>query len=53
MYDVEDETPFTDNLLDQFGAYYIVTLLAVNLFTQWKLHYDNSKIQDAILTKIE
>ena len=39
MYDSDDDTAFTDHLLDQFSAYYTITVVAVHLFMQWKAHH--------------
>jgi hypothetical protein len=45
MYDFEDEAPFTEHLLDQFSAYYTVTLLAMYLLAHWKSQHNNSQTQ--------
>ena len=46
MGDSDDDTAFTDHLLDQFSAYYTITVIAVHLFVQWKAHYSQSKSQE-------
>ena len=51
MDEDNEDTPFTDHLLDQFGAYYTITLVALQLLMQWRLHHRHAKIQDAISPK--
>jgi hypothetical protein len=51
MHDVEDETPFTEHLLDQFSAYYTITAVAVHLLMQWKAHHDHAKRRAAAASK--
>ena len=46
MRDSDDDTVFTDHLLDQFSAYYTITVIAVHLFMQWKAHNSQSKSQE-------
>ena len=46
MCDSNDDTAFTDHLLDQFSAYYTITLIAVQLFMQWKAHHSQSQSQE-------
>ena len=46
MCDSDDDTAFTDHLLDQFSAYYTITVIAVQLFRQWKAHHSQSKSQE-------
>ena len=46
MFDSDGDTPFTDHLLDQFSAYYTITVIAVHLFVQWKAHHSQSKSQE-------
>jgi hypothetical protein len=46
MRDSDDDTAFTDHLLDQFSAYYTITVIAVHLFVQWKAHHSQSKSQE-------
>ena len=46
MCDSDDDTAFTDHLLDQFSAYYTITVIAVHLFMQWKAHHSQSKSQE-------
>ena len=46
MCDSDDDTAFTDHLLDQFSAYYTITVIAVHLFVQWKAHHSQSKSQE-------
>ena len=46
MYDSEDDTAFTDHLLDQFSAYYTITVVAVHFFMQWKAHHHRSKTRE-------
>ena len=48
----DHDTPFTDHLLDQFGAYYIITVVAVQLFAQWKAHHIQTKIDDVVRSKV-
>ena len=43
MCDSDDDTPFTDHLLDQFSAYYTITVVTVHLFMQWKAHHNQTK----------
>ena len=45
------DTPFTDHLLDQFGAYYTITVVAVQLFARWRAHYIQTKIEGAVRSK--
>ena len=52
MCDSDDDTAFTDHLLDQFSAYYTITVLAVNLFMQLKAHYNQTEKQDFVASKV-
>ena len=51
MWDSEDDTAFTDHLLDQFSAYYTITVVAVHLFMQWKAHHNQTKSQKFTVSK--
>ena len=51
MYDSDDDTAFTDHLLDQFSAYYTITVLAVHLFMQWKAHHNQTKSREFAVSK--
>ena len=51
MYDSDDDTAFTDHLLDQFSAYYIITVVAVHLFMQWKAHHNQTKSREFAVSK--
>ena len=51
MYDSDDDTAFTDYLLDQFSAYYTITVVAVHLFMQWKAHHDQTQTQEFTASK--
>ena len=51
MCDSDDDTVFTDHLLDQFSAYYTVTVLAVHLFMQWKAYHNQSKSREFAASK--
>ena len=46
MCDSDEDTAFTDHLLDQFSAYYTITVIAVHLFMQWKAHHRQSKSRE-------
>ena len=46
MCDSDNDTAFTDHLLDKFSAYYTITVIAVHLFMQWKAHHSQSKSQE-------
>ena len=50
-YDSDDDTAFTDHLLDQFSAYYTITVVAVHLFMQWKAHHNQTQIQELTASK--
>ena len=52
MCDSDDDTAFTDHLLDQFSAYYTITLIAVQLFMQWKAHHSQSKSQEFTASEV-
>ena len=45
MHESDDDTHFTDHLLDQFGAYYTITVLMVQLFAQWRAHHTQTQTQ--------
>jgi len=47
----DDETPFTDHLLDQFSAYYTISVVMVHLFAQWKAHHNKLKIREMVAPK--
>ena len=51
MYDSDDDTAFTDHLLDQFSAYYTITVVAVHLFMHWKAHHNQTQIQEFTASK--
>ena len=51
MCDSDDDTPFTDHLLDQFSAYYTITVVAVHLFMQWKAHHNQTKSRELAASK--
>lgn len=52
MCDGDKDTTFTDHLLDQFGAYYTLTVLAVQVFAHLRAHYIKQKTQDVAIVKI-
>ncbi|MDC0476336.1 hypothetical protein OAN83_00900 [Alphaproteobacteria bacterium] len=45
MHEIDDDTPFADQLLDQFAAYYTITVVAVQLFAQWRAHHTQTQMQ--------
>ena len=51
MCDSNDDTAFTDHLLDQFSAYYTITVVAVHLFMQWKAHHNQPKSREFAASK--
>ena len=51
MYENDDDMAFTDHLLDQFSAYYTITVVAVHLFMQWKAHHNQTKSQEFAASK--
>ena len=51
MSDSDDDTAFTDHLLDQFSAYYTITVVAVHLFMQWKTHHNQTKSRELAASK--
>ena len=51
MYDSDDDTAFTDHLLDQFSAYYTITVVTVHLFMQWQAHHDQTQTQEFTASK--
>ena len=51
MYDSDDDTAFTDQLLDQFSAYYTITVVAVHLFMQLKAHHNQTQTQEFTASK--
>ncbi len=51
MCDSDDDTAFTDHLLDQFSAYYTITVVAVHLFMQWKAHHNQTESRQFAATK--
>ena len=51
MYESDDDTAFTDHLLDQFSAYYTITVVAVHLFMQWKAHHHQTKTREFSASK--
>ena len=51
MCDSDDDTAFTDHLLDQFSAYYMITVVAVHLFMQWKDHHNQTKSREFVASK--
>ena len=51
MFDSDGDTPFTDHLLDQFSAYYTITVVAVHLFMQWKAHHNQTKSREFAASK--
>ena len=52
MFDSDEDTAFTDHLLDQFSAYYTITVVAVHLFMQWKAHHDKRKPREFTESKV-
>ena len=51
MHESDNDTPFTDHLLDQFAAYYTITIVAVQLFAQWRVHHTQTQIQQTTSPK--
>ena len=51
MCDSDDDTAFTDHLLDQFSAYYTITVVAVHLFMQWKAQHHQTKSREFAASK--
>ena len=51
MQESDVDTPFTDHLLDHFAAYYTITVVAVQLFAQWRAHYHQTQTQQAASPK--
>jgi hypothetical protein len=51
MHESDDDTPFTDHLLDQFAAYYTITAVAVQLFAQWRAHHTQTQMQQTTSPK--
>lgn len=51
MHESDDDTPFTDHLLDQFAAYYTITIVAVQLFAQWRAHHTQTQMRQTISPK--
>ena len=51
MHESDDETPFTDHLLDQVGAYSTITVVAVQLFATLRPHYNQTQMQQATSPK--
>ena len=51
MYDSDDDTAFTDHLLDQFSAYYTITVVAVHLFMHWKAYHNQTHTQEFTASK--
>ena len=51
MYDSDNDTAFTDHLLDQFSAYYTITVVAVHLFMQSKAHHNQAQTQEFTASK--
>ena len=51
MCDSDDDTAFTDHLLDQFSAYYTITVVAVHLFMQWKAYHNQTKSRELAASK--
>ena len=51
MYDTDNDTAFTDHLLDQFSAYYTITVVVVHIFMQWKDHHNQAKSQEFAASK--
>lgn len=49
--DSDDDTAFTDHLLDQFSAYYTITVVAVHLLMQWKAHHNQTKTREFAASK--
>ena len=40
----EDEAPLSDNLLEQFAAYYLMSVLAVRAFEAARAHYAKTEL---------
>ena len=51
MHESDDDTPFTDHLLDQFAAYYTITVVAVQLFAQWRAHHTQTQMRQTTSSK--
>ena len=51
MCDSDDDTAFTDHLLDQFSAYYTITVVAVHLFMRWKAYHNQPKSREFAASK--
>ena len=51
MCDSDEDTTLTDHLLDQFSAYYTITVVAVHLFMQWKAHHNQTKSREFAASK--
>ena len=51
MCDSDDDTAFTDHLLDQFSAYYTITVVAVHLVIQWKAYHNQTKSREFAASK--
>ena len=51
MPEVDNDTAFTDHLLDQFSAYYTITVVAMHLFIQWKAHHNQTKSREFAVAK--
>ena len=51
MCDSDEDTTLTDHLLDQFSAYYTITVVAVHLFMQWKEHHNQTKSREFAASK--
>ena len=53
MNESDDDTPFTEHLLDQFGAYYIITVVAVQTVMQWRAYHSQKKFSKNLGQKHE
>ena len=51
MHESDDDTPFIDHLRDQLCADYTITVVAVQLFAQWRAHYNQTQMQQTTSPK--
>ena len=51
MCDSDEDTALTNHLLDQFSAYYTITVVAVHFFMQWKAHHNQAKLRELAASK--
>jgi hypothetical protein len=43
MHDDDTEQPLTDHLVDQFAAYFVMTMLAFHLYGYFKKEYQKTR----------